>query len=36
MDLNLKKRNSALLLALGGMAILFYCISFIRIPVFGQ
>jgi len=33
-DINLKKRNLAMLIVLGGMAILFYAVSFVRIPGF--
>lgn len=32
MDANLKKRNIALFVVLGGMALLFYSVSFIRMP----
>lgn len=33
-DINLKKRNQALLIVLGGLALLFYAVSFVRIPGF--
>ncbi len=36
MNVNLRTRNVALLFALGGMAALFYSISFVRIAGFGQ